>query len=68
MGKNMKIKTVILGSSGYVGGELLRLVDIHPNFELVAAVSNSHQGSLIASVFPHLGSIYEGQVFESYSE
>lgn len=61
----MTIRTVILGATGYVGGELLRLLDTHPEFELAAAVSANHAGSNIGSVFPHLEVAYTGQKFLS---
>ncbi len=48
------IKTVILGGTGYVAGELLRLVAAHPTLTLAAAVSESRNGEAIASTFPHL--------------
>ena len=40
----MKIKTIIMGASGYVGGELLRLLKYHPNLDHVIAISESHAG------------------------
>ena len=54
----MSIDAVVLGASGYVGGELLRLIDGHPDFRLGAAVSASHGGELLGSVFPHLAAAY----------
>ena len=54
----MSIDAVVLGASGYVGGELLRLLDGHPEFRLAAAVSASHGGEMLGSVFPHLASSY----------
>ena len=49
------MKTVaIAGASGYVGGELLRLIAAHPELELVAATANSNAGSTIGSLHPHL--------------
>ena len=50
----MNIAAVILGASGYVGGELLRLVAAHPAFELRAAVSDSAADTPVSSLFPHL--------------
>ena len=49
-----KIPTIVLGGTGYVAGELLRLIAGHPQLELAAAVSASQAGSTIKSVFPHL--------------
>ena len=59
----MTIKTVVLGATGYVGGELLRLVAGHPEFQIAAAVSASQNGNSIASVFPHLQSVYPTAAF-----
>lgn len=48
------MKVSILGASGYVGGELLRLLLSHPNVELAQATSESQAGKLVASVHPNL--------------
>ncbi len=47
--------TLVLGGSGYVAGELLRLVDGHPDLNLVACVSSSRPGQPVSDIFPHLG-------------
>jgi N-acetyl-gamma-glutamyl-phosphate reductase len=57
------IPTVVLGASGYVGGELLRLIAAHPTFELAAAVSESGAGSKIGETFGHLSRAYAGVAF-----
>jgi len=49
-----QIPTAVLGATGYVGGELLRLIAAHPDFELAAAVSGSRSGKRIAETFGHL--------------
>lgn len=54
---------VVLGSTGYVAGELLRLLAGHPRLELCAAVSRSRAGSPIAQTFPHLVDAYPDQAF-----
>ena len=64
----MTIKTVILGATGYVSAELLRLLASHPEFEFGAAVSTSQQGNSIGSVFPHLQAAYPQQAFCSMDE
>jgi len=61
----MTINTIVLGATGYVGGELLRLLAGHPEFELAAAVSTSQSGNSIGSVFPHLAATYPEQTFSS---
>ena len=48
------VPAVVLGATGYVGGELLRLIAAHPHFDLVAAVSESRAGEPISHTFPHL--------------
>lgn len=59
----MKIPAVILGATGYVSGELLRLIAGHPHFRLAAAVSTSQHGNTVGGVFPHLRSAFPGQTF-----
>lgn len=48
------IPTAILGASGYTGAELLRLLQNHPAFEIVALTGDSQAGKPIAAVYPHL--------------
>lgn len=62
----MAIDAVVLGATGYVGGELLRLIHAHPDFRLAAAVSESRGGTAIESVFPHLAGAYAGQTFSRH--
>jgi len=50
----MNINAAVLGATGYVGGELLRLIAAHPTFDLAAAVSSSRSGEPVTAVFPHL--------------
>ncbi len=57
------IPAVVLGASGYVGGELLRLIAGHPRFELAAAVSDSRAGSSIGDTFGHLSQALRGASF-----
>jgi len=58
--------TVVLGATGYVGGELLRLVTAHPHFEFAAAVSESRAGDPIADVFPHLAPAFGDTPFVAH--
>ena len=55
---NTPIAAVVLGGSGYVAGELLRLIAGHPQFELAAVMSDSRPGEPVAQAFPHLASAY----------
>lgn len=57
------ISAVVIGATGYVGGELLRLIHTHPVLQLSAAVSSSQSGEAIGNTFPHLAAAYEKNVF-----
>jgi len=61
-----KIPAVIIGASGYVGGELLRLIAMHPNFELAAAVSDSAAGKPVGDLFGHLATTCAGSSFVAH--
>lgn len=63
----MSIPTAILGATGYVGGETLRLLGAHPTFELAAAVSDSRAGQAIAQTFPHLAAQLADTNFSAHS-
>ena len=60
---SVQIPAVIIGASGYVGGELLRLIAGHPNFELAVAVSDSGAGKPIGELFGHLATAFPDDVF-----
>ena len=59
---------IVLGATGYVGGEFLRLIAAHPELQLVGAVSRSAAGRAIADVFPHLAPVYRDQTFVTPDE
>jgi N-acetyl-gamma-glutamyl-phosphate/LysW-gamma-L-alpha-aminoadipyl-6-phosphate reductase len=48
------MKAAILGASGYVGGELLRILLLHPNVEVTAATSRQFEGEFIHRAHPNL--------------
>lgn len=52
----MKLRVAVAGASGYVGGELLRLIAAHPNLELGTVTANSNVGQRVGSLHPHLAS------------
>ena len=58
-----RIPTLVLGGSGYVAGELLRLIAGHPRLALAAAMSDSKPGERIATAFPHLATAYPETAF-----
>ncbi len=50
----MKTRIAILGASGYAGGELIRLVDDHPEMEVAYLGAHTKAGATLNSVHPHL--------------
>jgi N-acetyl-gamma-glutamyl-phosphate reductase common form len=59
------IPTIVLGGTGYVAGELLRLIAGHPQMKLAAIMSDSQPGESVAKAFPHLASAYADTRFQS---
>jgi N-acetyl-gamma-glutamyl-phosphate reductase len=62
------ISAVVLGGTGYVAGELLRLLALHPQFQLAAVMSDSQPGEPVAAAFPHLACAYPELRFKSEPE
>jgi len=54
---------IVLGGTGYVAGELLRLIAGHPALEVAAIFSDSQPGTPVAAAFPHLQSAYPRLTF-----
>jgi len=63
-----RIPTIVLGGTGYVAGELLRLISAHPQLELAGIMSDGSPGEPVAVAFPHLASVYAGESFKSQAE
>lgn len=61
----MSVPVLVLGGSGYVAGEMLRLVAQHPELELGGAISTSQAGEPISAAFPHLAGVYPDTRFVS---
>ena len=64
----MPIPTIVLGGTGYVAGELLRLLAGHPRFGLAAVMSDSQPGESVAKAFPHLAAAYGDARFQSQAQ
>jgi N-acetyl-gamma-glutamyl-phosphate reductase len=62
------IRTAILGASGYVGGELLRLLAAHPEFRAIKMFGESKAGQALAAVHPHLAPAYSDALVEKFGE
>jgi len=56
----------LIGGSGYAGGELLRLLALHPHFVVTAISAHSNAGEEITSIHPQLQS-YAGRKFSAFS-
>jgi len=48
------LRVGIIGGTGYVGGELLRLLCVHPKAEVTAVTSRSHAGKPVDAMHPNL--------------
>ncbi|MCI4357265.1 MAG: N-acetyl-gamma-glutamyl-phosphate reductase [Thermoplasmata archaeon] len=44
----------VVGVNGYLGGELLRLLSYHPNFDVTQAVSRSQAGRTVGDALPQV--------------
>jgi N-acetyl-gamma-glutamyl-phosphate reductase len=53
----MGVRVAVAGASGYAGGELLRLLAGHPEFDLVAATAHSQAGMHVTAVHPQLAGL-----------
>jgi N-acetyl-gamma-glutamyl-phosphate reductase len=62
------IRTAILGASGYVGGELLRLLAAHPELVPVKLFGENKAGQKVAVVHPYLASAYPHALIERFDE
>src|SRR4051812_1911588 len=50
----MGTSVAVAGASGYAGGELLRLLAGHPDFEVIAAAAHSCAGQPVTDLHPQL--------------
>jgi len=53
----MSISVAVAGASGYAGGELLRLLSSHPEFEITTVTAHQNAGQPLSVVHPHLVSL-----------
>ena len=65
MSDHGKIPTIVLGGSGYVAGEFLRLLAQHPQLTIGGVVSTSQAGEPVAKTFPHLTPAFPDTLFVS---
>ncbi|TGB13705.1 N-acetyl-gamma-glutamyl-phosphate reductase [Streptomyces sp. MZ04] len=50
----MAVRAAVAGASGYAGGELLRLLLVHPEVEIGALTGNTNAGQRLGTLQPHL--------------
>jgi len=62
------IRTAILGASGYVGGELLRLLAAHPQFAAAKLFGDSKAGQKLGAVHPHLAPAFPDAIVERFDD
>lgn len=53
----MPLSVAVAGASGYAGGELLRLLSAHPEFEVTTVTANQNAGQPLIALQPHLRSL-----------
>jgi N-acetyl-gamma-glutamyl-phosphate reductase len=58
------MRVAVAGASGYAGGELLRLIQGHPELELGSAMAGSNAGENVTTLHPQLFGL-TGRVFDS---
>ena len=59
-------EVAILGASGYVGAELLRLCSGHPQLRPARLFGDSQAGQTLAAVHPHLAPAYPDLIVERF--
>jgi N-acetyl-gamma-glutamyl-phosphate reductase len=63
-----RIPTLVLGGTGYVAGEVVRLVLGHPDLQLAGVMSDSQPGEPVGKSFPHLAAVLGDTKFQSQAE
>jgi N-acetyl-gamma-glutamyl-phosphate reductase len=53
----MSYSVAVAGASGYAGGEVLRLLAAHPEFEVTTVTAFANAGEKLSAVQPHLHSL-----------
>jgi N-acetyl-gamma-glutamyl-phosphate reductase len=64
----MSVSVAVAGASGYAGGELLRILAAHPEFEITTVTAHSNAGQPLGAVQPHLRSLAHMTLVETSPE
>lgn len=67
-GEAARVPVLVLGGTGYVAGELIRLVLGHPQLTLAGVMSDSQPGEPVGNAFPHLAGVLGDMRFKSEAE
>lgn len=59
-----KLRISIIGANGYTGGEMVRLLAMHPEVEISVLTSRQYAGWNIADVFPSLRGLLDMRLVE----
>jgi N-acetyl-gamma-glutamyl-phosphate reductase len=62
----MTVRAGVVGASGYMGAELLRLLAGHPEIDVVVATGESNAGARVAELYPSLTPAYGSMVLEAF--
>jgi N-acetyl-gamma-glutamyl-phosphate reductase len=60
----MALQAGVVGASGYIGAELLRVLAAHPDLEVVAATAATQAGGRVADLYPSLTPAYPDLVLD----
>jgi N-acetyl-gamma-glutamyl-phosphate reductase len=64
----MSLSVAVAGASGYAGGELLRLLAVHPEFTVTTVTAFSNAGQPLIALQPHLRSLAHLELVETTPE
>jgi N-acetyl-gamma-glutamyl-phosphate reductase len=62
------LPVAVLGGTGYVAGELMRLIASHPEYSLAAVASSSRSAQPVAETFPNLAGCLGSMAFSPPEE
>src|SRR5476651_38076 len=64
----MTYSVAVAGASGYAGGEVLRLLAAHPEFDITTVTAFANAGEKLSSVQPHLRSLADLVLVDTTTE
>jgi N-acetyl-gamma-glutamyl-phosphate reductase len=64
----MSVSVAVAGASGYAGGELLRVLSAHPEFDVRTVTAFSNAGQPLVATQPHLRSLAHLTLVETTAE